>query len=74
MSVHFANFLQMLKKFLITINPKHSITATIEGNVIDIICVGKPEIYTVLRLPTLKPIINGGVYYFGESEYPHFLF
>ena len=37
----------MLKKYLIMIGPKHSITATIEGNVIDITYVDKLEIQTV---------------------------
>ena len=40
--------MQALKNCLIMINPKHSNSATIEGNVIDMIYVGKLEIHTVL--------------------------
>ena len=38
----------MLKKCLIMISQMHSISATIEGNVIDVIYVGELEIYTIL--------------------------
>ena len=40
--------LQTCKKYLIMINPKYSITPTIERNVIDIIYVGELGIHTVL--------------------------
>ena len=40
----------MLKKCLTMKSPKHSITANIEGNVIDIIYIGEQEINTVLKL------------------------
>ena len=43
------NLLQTLKKCLITISPKHSITSAIEGNVIDITYAGEQEIHTVLK-------------------------
>ena len=39
----------MLKKCLVMIHPKHSITTTIEGNVIDFNYVGELETYTVLK-------------------------
>ena len=48
MSVYIVNFLQTLKKCLIMTSLKHSTTATTEGNVTDIIYIGKLEIYTVL--------------------------
>ena len=52
MSLHrsacIANCLHSLKKCLIMISRKNSITATIEGNVIDIIYVGEGEIHRVL--------------------------
>ena len=44
MSVYSTNFSQTLKKCLIMISSKHTITATIEGNVVDLIDVGKLEI------------------------------
>ena len=47
MSVYIDNILQILKKCLIMISPKHSIIATITGNVIDITYVGEREIHTV---------------------------
>ena len=40
--------MQALKKFLTMISPKHSIAATIEDNVIDIIYVGELEIHTLV--------------------------
>ena len=46
MPVYVANFLQTLKKCLIVMGPKR--TATIKGNVIDIIYEGGLEIHTVL--------------------------
>ena len=48
MSVYIVNFLQTLKKCLIIIIPKYNITATIEGNAIDIIHEGELEIHTAL--------------------------
>ena len=48
MSLYIVNFLQALKKFLIIISPKHCISVTIEGNVIEIIYVGELEILTIL--------------------------
>ena len=48
MSVYIVNFLQALKKGPIMISQKHSITAAIGGNVIDIIYVGELEIHTTL--------------------------
>ena len=48
MSVYIVNILQKLKKCLIMISPKHSNSATIEGDVIDLIYVGELEIHTVL--------------------------
>ena len=47
-SVYIVNFLQALKKFLIMISAKHSVSATIESNVIDIVYVDEIEIHTVL--------------------------
>ena len=41
-------FSQTLKKCLIIISPKHSITTTIEDSVIDIIFVGKLEVHTIV--------------------------
>ena len=41
----YCQFLQALK---ILVGPKHSISAIIEGNIIDIIYVGELEIHTVL--------------------------
>ena len=40
----------MLKESLIMISLKHSITATIEGNVVDVTYVCELEIHTVLGL------------------------
>ena len=48
MSVYIVNFLQALKKCLMMISQKHSISATIEGNVIDIMYLGELEIHTAL--------------------------
>ena len=48
MSVYIVNFSQTLNKCLIMVSPEPSSTATIEGNVIDFICVGELEIHTVL--------------------------
>ena len=45
--LYIVNFLHMLRKGL-TIRPKYSISATIEGNVIDITFVGELEVRTVL--------------------------
>ena len=45
--VYIINILQMLKKCLIVISTKHSITATFEGNG-QILYVGELEIHTVL--------------------------
>ena len=47
MSVYIFNLLQRLKKCLKMISPKYSVSATTEGNVIDIIYVGELEIPTV---------------------------
>ena len=44
----YCQFLQASRKCLIMISPGQSITATIEGNVIDTIYVGELEIRTVL--------------------------
>ena len=48
MSVYIVSFLQILKICLVMISPKHSISATIEGNVIDSRYVGELEIHVVL--------------------------
>ena len=48
MSVYIVIFLQTLKKCLIVMCPKHSITPTIESNVIDLTYVGEQEIHAVL--------------------------
>ena len=48
MSLCFINFLQILKIYLIMVSSKHSISATMEGNVIYIIYVDELEILTVL--------------------------
>ena len=49
MPVYTVNLLQALKKCLIMTSSKHNISATNEGNVIDITYVGELEICTVLR-------------------------
>ena len=43
-----------MKKCLIIINLKHSISATIDVNVIDIIYVGELEIHTILTYQCAK--------------------
>ena len=48
MSVYIVSFLQALKKFLVIISPEHSISAAIEGIVIDITYLGELEPHTVL--------------------------
>ena len=48
MSVYIVSFLQVLKKFLVIFSSKHSISAAIEGNVIDITYLGELEVHTVL--------------------------
>ena len=48
MFVYIVTLLQTMKKCLVTICPKHSISAAIEGNVIDVTYVGDLEIHRVL--------------------------
>ena len=48
MFIYCVNFLQALKKYLIVISPMRSISATIEGNVVDVIYAGELEIHPVL--------------------------
>ena len=47
--MYILSFLQMLKKCLILLSPKHSLAVTIEGKVIDIKHAGELEIHTVHR-------------------------
>ena len=46
MPVYIINFLEALKKCLIVTSPKHIISPTIKGNVVDIIYLGEQEAHT----------------------------
>ena len=53
MSLYIINLSQTLKKRLTMIGPEHSISATIEGSVIDVTYVAELQVHTVLTYHVL---------------------